>query len=32
VRMLYLAKNGNLYLGTANPFDGLEVWVKPKTR
>lgn len=31
VRMLYLAKNGNLYLGTANPFDGLEVWVKPKS-
>lgn len=30
VRMLYLAINGNLYLGTANPFDGLEVWVKPK--
>jgi len=29
VRMLFLASNGNLYLGTANPFDGLEVWVKP---
>jgi hypothetical protein len=29
-RMLFLASNGNLYLGTANPFDGLEVWVKPK--
>lgn len=29
VRMLYLAQNGNLFLGTANPFDGLEVWVKP---
>lgn len=29
VRMLYLANNGSLYLGTANPFDGLEVWVKP---
>ena len=28
VRMLYLADNNNLYLGTANPFDGLEVWVK----
>lgn len=30
VRMLYLAKSGDLYLGTANPFDGLEVWVKPR--
>lgn len=30
VRMLYLAQNGKLYLGTANPFDGLEVWVKPE--
>jgi len=29
VRMLYLAGNGNLFLGTANPFEGLEVWVKP---
>ncbi|MTI95066.1 MAG: hypothetical protein FH749_06195 [Firmicutes bacterium] len=28
VRMLYLAQNNDLYLGTANPFDGLEVWVK----
>ncbi|QGT99452.1 hypothetical protein SYNTR_0859 [Candidatus Syntrophocurvum alkaliphilum] len=30
VRMLFLAQNKSLYLGTANPFDGLEVWVKPK--
>lgn len=30
VRMLYLAKNKDLFLGTANPYDGLEVWVKPK--
>ncbi len=30
VRMLFLSQNGSLYLGTANPFDGLEVWVKPK--
>lgn len=30
VRMLYLASNGSLYLGTANPFDGLEVWEKSK--
>lgn len=29
VRMLFLSQNGNLYLGTANPFEGLEVWVKP---
>lgn len=29
VRMLFLSENGNLYLGTANPFQGAEVWVKP---
>ncbi|OEF97089.1 hypothetical protein [Desulfuribacillus alkaliarsenatis] len=28
VRMLFLSKNNDLFLGTANPFDGLEVWVR----
>jgi len=28
VRKLFLSENGNLYLGTANPFQGCEVWVK----
>lgn len=32
VRMLYLAENGNLFLGTANPFDGLEVLLKRQKR
>jgi hypothetical protein len=27
-RVLFPSTNGLLYLGTANPFDGLEVWVK----
>lgn len=29
VRMLFLSQDCDLYLGTANPFDGLEVWLKP---
>lgn len=28
-RMLFLSSDGNLYLGTANPFQGCEVWLKP---
>ncbi|MTH54956.1 hypothetical protein GKZ89_16255 [Bacillus mangrovi] len=28
VRNLFPSDNGNLYLGTANPFQGCEVWVK----
>jgi len=27
-RKLFLSENGNLYLGTANPFQGCEVWVR----
>ncbi|WP_404324025.1 hypothetical protein LG298_10300 [Cytobacillus firmus] len=29
-RNLFVSENGNLYLGTANPFEGCEVWVKEK--
>ncbi len=32
VRKLFLSENRNLYLGTANPFEGCEVWVKQPTR
>lgn len=28
VRMFLKATNGRLYLGTANPFEGCEIWVK----
>jgi len=28
VRKLFVSQKGNLYLGTANPFEGCEVWVK----
>lgn len=28
VRKLFLSENGRLYLGTANPFQGTEVWVR----
>ncbi|MGD6818509.1 hypothetical protein ACQCVE_15725 [Metabacillus sp. 113a] len=28
VRNLFSSKNGKLYLGTANPFHGCEVWEK----
>lgn len=28
VRKLFASQNGKLYLGTANPFQGCEVWVK----
>ena len=31
VRKLFLSQNRNLYLGTANPFQGCEVWVKRPT-
>lgn len=27
-RTIMSSQNGNLYLGTANPFQGCEVWVK----
>lgn len=29
-RNLFLSSNGKLYLGTSNPFQGCEVWVKPE--
>lgn len=32
VRKLFLSQNGDLYLGTANPFQGLEVWKKKSNK
>lgn len=29
VRILFVSSEGKLYLGTANPFQGCEVWIKP---
>ena len=30
IRMLFLSEDDKLYLGTANPFQGCEVWVKKR--
>lgn len=30
IRMLFLSEDKKLYLGTANPFQGCEVWVKKR--
>lgn len=27
IRNLFVSENGHLYIGTANPYDGCEVWV-----
>lgn len=30
IRNLFVSENGHLYIGTANPYDGCEVWVNTK--